>query len=75
MTISDARRSERAIAAIDAVNAEDPNRIDVAGRDQAKELVHSELATAWVVAAIAIATVVLLGLLPAQLLDFLRTIL
>ncbi len=39
---------ERAIAAIDAANAQDPNRLSQAGESRPKELVHSELATHWV---------------------------
>ncbi|MEE8166844.1 MAG: DUF4202 domain-containing protein [Myxococcota bacterium] len=39
---------ERAIAALDAVNAQDPNRLSHAGESRPKELVHSELATYWV---------------------------
>jgi len=41
-------RFARAIAAIDAANADDPNRITVAGEERPKELAHAELATAWV---------------------------
>ena len=41
-------RFERAIASIDAVNAEDPNRIEVAGTEGAKEILHARLATRWV---------------------------
>lgn len=36
-----------AIAAIDAANAQDPNRIDDAGEDRPKELVHAERMTSW----------------------------
>jgi hypothetical protein len=39
---------EQAIAAIDAANAEDPNRLSHAGESHPKELLHSELATHWV---------------------------
>ncbi len=39
---------ERAITAIDAANAQDPNRLSHAGESRPKELVHSELATHWV---------------------------
>ncbi len=39
---------ERAIAAIDAANAEDPNALTYAGESRPKELLHSELATRWV---------------------------
>ncbi len=38
----------RAIAAIDAANAEDPTRIQTAEGLRPKELVHAELLTAWV---------------------------
>lgn len=41
-------RFERAIAAIDAANADDPNRIVVRGREQPKELAHAELASQWI---------------------------
>ena len=44
----DEGRFGRAIAAIDAANADDPHRITVAGEERPKELVHAELATAWV---------------------------
>lgn len=40
-------RFRRAIAAIDAANAEDPNRITLRGRELPKELAHGELATEW----------------------------
>lgn len=46
--VSDPNRFERAIAAIDAANAHDPNTIRHEGRDRPKELVHAELATDWV---------------------------
>lgn len=39
---------ERAAAAIDAANADDPNTIVVAGATRPKELAHAELASAWV---------------------------
>ena len=41
-------RLDRAIAAIDAVNADDPNTIDVGGARRPKEQVHAELMTEWV---------------------------
>ena len=41
-------RFDRAIAAIDAANADDPNTIEVAGETRPKELAHAELVTAWV---------------------------
>jgi hypothetical protein len=44
----DEGRFGRAIAAIDAANADDPHRITVAGEERPKERAHSELATAWV---------------------------
>ncbi len=39
---------ERAIAAIDAANADDPNTIVVDGTERPKEQAHAELMTAWV---------------------------
>ena len=44
----DRGRFERAVAAIDAANGDDPNRIVVAGEERPKELAHAELATRWV---------------------------
>ncbi|MCU1354451.1 MAG: hypothetical protein JWM05_3660 [Acidimicrobiales bacterium] len=44
----DPDRLARAIEAIDAVNADDPNTIEVAGQRRPKEIVHAELMTAWV---------------------------
>ncbi len=41
-------RFERAVAAIDAANAEDPNRIEVDGQPQPKELAHARMMSAWV---------------------------
>lgn len=41
-------RFERAIAAIDAANAADPNRLSIAGEAGPKELVHAKLVTAWI---------------------------
>jgi len=41
-------RFERAIAAIDAANADDPYTIAVAGEERPKELAHAELVTTWV---------------------------
>jgi len=41
-------RFDRAIAAIDAANADDPARIVVRGVERPKELAHSELMTEWV---------------------------
>ncbi len=46
--MSDAPRFEQAIAAIDAVNAHDPNMLEVHGRSGPKELIHAELMTEWV---------------------------
>jgi hypothetical protein len=46
--VSDSDRFARAIAAIDAGNAEDPNVISVRGRTGPKEIVHAELVTEWV---------------------------
>jgi hypothetical protein len=46
--VSDRLRLEAAIAAIDAANADDPNRIDVGGVSRPKELAHAELMTAWI---------------------------
>lgn len=40
-------RFERAVAAIDAANADDPNRIVIGGVEQPKESAHAVLATAW----------------------------
>lgn len=41
-------RLARAIAAIDAANADDPNQIEVRGELRSKELAHAELATEWI---------------------------
>jgi len=38
----------RALAAIDAANAEDPQRIRVRGKERAKEQAHAELMSEWV---------------------------
>lgn len=46
--VNDPDRFERAIAAIDAVNAGDPNTMRHEGRERPKEVVHAELATDWV---------------------------
>ncbi len=43
-----ASRFERAVAAIDAVNAEDPNRLEFEGESEPKELLHARRATHWV---------------------------
>lgn len=44
----DQNRFHRAVTAIDAANAEDPNRITVGGASRQKELAHAELVTEWV---------------------------
>lgn len=44
----DDTRFAGAVAAIDAANAEDPNRLVVEGTPRPKELVHAELVTGWV---------------------------
>jgi Domain of unknown function (DUF4202) len=44
----DAGRFERAVAAIDAANADDPARIVVRGAERPKELAHAELVSEWV---------------------------
>ena len=41
-------RLQAALDAIDAANADDPNRTFVRGESRPKELAHSELATEWV---------------------------
>lgn len=46
MTHSD--RYERAIAAIDAANADDPSSVEIRGVTGPKELAHAELMTEWV---------------------------
>jgi hypothetical protein len=46
----DGDRFDRAIAAIDAANADDPNTIVVRGEERPKELAHAELVSDWVVA-------------------------
>jgi ketosteroid isomerase-like protein len=46
--MSDSERFTRAIAAIDAGNADDPNVIAVRARTGPKEVLHAELATEWV---------------------------
>ncbi len=43
-----AGRFDAAIAAIDAANADDPNRLVVRGRERPKEQAHAELMTEWV---------------------------
>ena len=46
--MADAERFARAIAAIDAGNADDPNTITVRSRTGPKEIIHAELVTEWV---------------------------
>ena len=46
----DPRRLARALAAIDAANADDPNTLLVRGERRPKELAHAELGTEWVLA-------------------------
>jgi len=41
-------RLARAVAAIDAANAGDPNRLVVGGVERPKELAHAEMVTGWV---------------------------
>jgi Domain of unknown function (DUF4202) len=41
-------RLQRALAAIDAANADDPQRIRVRGAERPKELAHAELVSEWV---------------------------
>lgn len=48
--MTDAERHRRAIAAIDAANADDPQRLEVRGESRPKELAHAELASHWVAA-------------------------
>jgi len=42
-------RVERALAAIDAANANDPNRIIARGEERPKEIAHAEMVSEWVV--------------------------
>jgi hypothetical protein len=46
--VGDPDRLRRALAAVDAANADDPNAIRVRGRERKKELAHAELASEWV---------------------------
>jgi hypothetical protein len=46
--VGDRARFDRAISAIDAANADDPNRIVVRGVERPKELAHAELMTEWI---------------------------
>lgn len=45
---TDLDRLQAAFDAIDAANADDPNRLDVRGESRPKELAHAELACEWV---------------------------
>ena len=44
----ESERLGRALAAIDAANADDPHRIRARGEDRPKELAHAELVSEWV---------------------------
>ena len=44
----DSERFGRAIAAIDAGNADDPNVVTIRARTGPKEVLHAELVTEWV---------------------------
>ncbi len=46
--MADSDRFTRAIAAIDAGNADDPNHVTIRGRTGPKEILHAELVTEWV---------------------------
>jgi len=46
--MSDAPQLERALAAIDAANADDPDTIVIAGQERPKEHAHAELMSDWV---------------------------
>ncbi len=48
MTVVEPTRLERALAAIDAANAADPNTIPVRGAVRPKELAHAEMVSEWV---------------------------
>ena len=48
MAATDPDRMVRALAAIDAANADDPVRLMVRGRSRPKELAHAELASEWI---------------------------
>jgi hypothetical protein len=47
-TLANPERFERAIAAIDAVNAKDPNRIELRGEEGPKELLHAKRVGDWI---------------------------
>ena len=46
--MADTPRLSRALAAIDAANADDPNTLRVRGQVRSKELAHAELVSEWV---------------------------
>lgn len=46
--MAEASRLSRALAAIDAANADDPNALEVRGTRRPKELAHAELVSEWV---------------------------
>lgn len=46
--MADSARLTRALAAIDAANADDPNTLEVRGERRPKELAHAELVSDWV---------------------------
>jgi len=46
--MANAERFARALAAIDAANAQDPTVVTVRGREGPKELVHADLVTDWI---------------------------
>jgi len=46
--VEDSDLMTRALRAIDAANAQDPNRIEVRGATRPKELAHAELVSEWV---------------------------
>lgn len=47
-TVEERGRFERAVAWMDAANAEDPNLLETAAGPRPKELVHAELLTDWI---------------------------
>ncbi len=46
--MGESQRLSRTLAAIDAANADDPNRIVVGGSARPKELAHAEMVSAWI---------------------------
>src|SRR5690348_3775383 len=48
MPQDDPGRLDRAIAAIDAGNADDPNSVTIRGRTGPKEILHAELVSEWI---------------------------